>query len=65
MFYEGTPVIEDMVDWWRNELENASAAELPQVLDNLMAERYQFNPETTEVLEQLHEEFSTKLPKAA
>ncbi len=65
MFYEGSPVIEDMVNWWRKELENASPAELPQVLDNLMAERFQFNPETTKALEELHEEFSAKLQKAA
>ena len=65
MFYEGSPVIDDLVGWWRKELETASPAQLPRVLNNLMAERYQFNPETTEALEALHEEFSAKVQKAA
>lgn len=65
MIYEGTPVIEDMVGWWRKELENAAAAELSQILDNLMAERFQFNPETTKELEKLHDQFAAKVAKAA
>ncbi|RMF82138.1 MAG: hypothetical protein D6739_08555 [Nitrospirae bacterium] len=65
MIYYGSPVIKNLVEWWRKELENASPEELPKVLDNLMAERFQYNPETTKELEKLHEEFSAKLKQAA
>ncbi|HBB40957.1 MAG: hypothetical protein COW73_05410 [Nitrospirae bacterium CG18_big_fil_WC_8_21_14_2_50_70_55] len=65
MIYAGTPVIDDMVTWWRKRLENTPPAQLPVVLDHLMAERFQFNPETAKELEKLHAKFSAKVLQAA
>jgi hypothetical protein len=65
MIYMGSPVIVDLIEWWENELANATPEELPEVLEHLMAERFQYNPETTKALEELHAKYAEKVPAAA
>jgi hypothetical protein len=65
MIYEGSPEIVDLIEWWENELSSASPEELPTVLDNLMAERFQYNPETTNAMEALHAKYAEKTAAAA
>jgi len=65
MIYEGSPEIVDLIEWWENELTSATPEELPTVLANLMAERFQYNPETTKAMEALHAKYAEKTAAAA
>ena len=65
MIYEGSPEIVDLIEWWEDELSNATPEELPKVLANLMAERFQYNPETTKAMEALHAKYAEKAAVAA
>ena len=65
MIYEGSPEIVDLIEWWEDELANATPEELPTVLANLMAERFQYNPETTKAMEALHAKYADKAAVAA
>ena len=65
MIYMGSPVIVDLLEWWEKELTSATPEELPTVLEHLMAERFQYNPETAKALETLHAKYAEQTAAAA